>query len=159
MNFNVDKSAVHWIEVILATLVVGIILVVIAASVRTALTRERDAMRLAVIAATRGALEHYGATQGGYPRTEGAIEVSGGCIDTEHGIVSASERINCTATLFGIPSESRSSYGMVYQSTADGTGYALIVGQEHLPGALLCATPFGVALATTCSPVARTRAK
>lgn len=150
-----DKTTIHWIEVIAAVSVAGLLLVGFAGSIRTELRRERDAMRRAVVASVRAAVEQYALLKGEYPRAEALQMVSGGCVDAEQGIVPALASENCTAVLVGIPPESRSSHELYYQSTPDGRGYALMVQEERAPNNTLCATPFGMERTRSCVPVSR----
>ncbi len=156
MNLTGTSKNIHWIEVLVVACCVGMVLVFIGSSVHTGLVRERDAVRLASVAATRGALEHYAGTKGVYPIAEKPVSVSGGCIDAEAGIVGKAERVQCTAAILGVPDESSLSYSVYYQSSADGKGYALFARQEQSKlGRVVCATTVGIALANTCTPVAR----
>lgn len=158
MNLTSTSKNIHWIEVLLAACGIGFVLVFFGSAVHTALVREHDAMRLASLSATRGALEQYAATKGAYPIAEKPILVSGGCVDIAQGIVGVLERAKCTAAIMGIPEEQNAAYGAYYQSTADGTGYAVSVRQEQSTlGRVVCATTAGIALANSCTPVARQR--
>ncbi len=156
MDLNTTSKNIHWIEVVVAVFFVGLVLVFTGSVVRSALVRERDAMRLVSIAATRGALEHYGASKGGYPITDKPVLISGGCIDADQGVVMRTDRAKCSAAIVGVPDEPSSSYGIYYQSTADGKGYALSVRQEQsVSGRMVCATTAGIALTNMCAPIAR----
>lgn len=156
MNLTTTSKNIYWIEVLVVACCVGVVLVFIGSRARASLVREHDAVRLASLSATRGALEHYAATKGVYPVAEKPIFVSGGCIDAEAGVVGKVERVKCTAAIIGIPDEASSAYGVQYQSSADGKGYALFARQEQSTlGRLVCATTVGIALVDTCTPVAR----
>lgn len=156
MNLSAANKNIHWIEVLVVVCCVGMVLVFMGSSVHAGLVRERDAMRLVSVAATRGALEHYAGTKGVYPIAEKPVFVSGGCIDAEVGVIGKAERVKCTAAIIGVPDETRPAYGVQYQSSADGKGYALFARQEQSKlGRVVCATTVGIALVNTCTPVAR----